>query len=187
LGDDIRSLGVQGSFDRPGYNWIDIYPAIKGATADENGKLPPVEIPLEGRPQFLDVWVWGSNLNYYLEAYVRDFKGGIHMFPMGSLKYVGWKNLRTQIPQGIPMVTNVFPRSTHVTTFVKFRVWTQPNERTAVERSVSGDKQISIVPFDIYISQLKVFSDIYETIYDGDELATQKETNRLWEAAGNGQ
>jgi hypothetical protein len=172
---DIKSLGIQGSFDRHGYNWIDIYPTL----SDGDGQ--PVEIPLNGRTRMIDLWAWGSNLSYNLNAYIRDNQGIIHEISLGKLKYTGWKNLRANIPTGIPMVSNVLPRSTHVATFVKFRLWTDPQERTYVDlkRDING-KITQIVPFYLYISQLKVLTDIYESIYDGDELSYPKNTDALW-------
>jgi hypothetical protein len=176
-GKEAVSLGVQGSFDRHGYNWIDIYPSLQG------GDGSPVEIPLWGRTRFIDIWVWGSNLNYNLTAYIRDNRGIVHEVSMGNLKYSGWKNLRATIPVSIPMVSTVLPRSTHSSTFVKFRITTNPNERTAIERDRNGN----VVPFNVYMAQLKVLNDIYESFYDGDELADPKKTDALWSAAGNGQ
>lgn len=177
-----KSLGLQGSFDRNGYNWIDIYPTLADDT-DAN----PVEIPLLGRTRFIDIWVWGSNLSYRLEAYIRDNRGVIHTIPMGNLKFTGWKNLRSAVPTGIPMVSNTIPRSTHATTFVKLRLWTDPKERTYVD--IERDKQgkvTKIVPFYVYFSQLKVLSDVYETVFDGDELANPKTTTKLWSETTGG-
>ncbi|MDR0409500.1 MAG: flagellar filament outer layer protein FlaA [Spirochaetaceae bacterium] len=172
---DIKSLGIQGAFDRHGFNWIDIYPTY----SDGDGQ--PTEIPLNGRTRMIDLWAWGSNLSYRLEAYIRDYQGRIHEIPLGNLKFAGWKNLRANVPISIPMISNVLPRSTHVSTFVKFRLWTDPDERTYVDlkRDMNG-KITQIVPFYLYISQLKVLSDIYETVYDGDELAYPKNTEALW-------
>ncbi|MDR2658910.1 MAG: flagellar filament outer layer protein FlaA [Spirochaetaceae bacterium] len=176
---DSKSLGIQGAFDRHGYNWIDIYPTY----TDGDGQS--AEIPLNGRTRMIDVWVWGSNLNYSLNAYIRDNQGIIHEIQMGSLKFSGWRNLRANVPTGIPMVSNVLPRSTHVSTFVKFRLWTTPQERTYVDlrRDING-KIVEIIPFYLYLSQLKVLADIYESIYDGDELAYPKNTDALWANAG---
>jgi hypothetical protein len=177
---NIKSLGIQGAFDRFGYNWIDIYPTLS------DGEGQPVEIPLEGRTRFVDVWVWGSNLNYSLEIYIRDNRGMIHTIPMGSLRYAGWRNLRATVPSWIPMVANVLPRSTHVTTFVKFRLWTNPEEKTFVDLKRDGNGNITeIVPFYVYLSQLKVLADIYETVYDGDELAYPKKIEELWQGEAN--
>ena len=116
---DQKSIGIQGSFDRHGYNWIDIYPSAV------DGDGAPAEIPLRGRTRFIDVWAWGSNLNYHLEAYLRDNRGVIHTLPVGSLKFVGWRNLRATVPTSIPMVATIIPRSTHAVTFVKFRLWSR--------------------------------------------------------------
>ena len=178
-----KSLGIQGAFDRSGFNWIDIYPTLAD---DTDGS--PAEIPLLGRTRFIDVWAWGSNLNYSLEAYIRDNRGVMHVIPMGTLRFAGWRNLRSAVPSGIPMVSNVIPRSTHATTFVKFRVWTDPNERTYVdiERDKLG-KVLKIVPFYLYLTQLKVLSDVYETVYDGDELANPKTTTKLWSSGSDSQ
>ncbi|GMO27410.1 MAG: flagellar filament outer layer protein FlaA [Termitinemataceae bacterium] len=176
---NAKSLGLQGSFDRRGWNWIDIYPTY----TDGDGQ--PIEIPLRGRTRFVDLWVWGSNLDYTLEAYIRDNRGIIHTIPMGSLRFAGWRNLRTEVPSGIPMVSNILPRSTHKTTFVKFRVWTNPSERTFVdlERDKNG-KITNLIPFYIYFAQVKVLSDIYETIYDGDLLAEPLEIKKVWDGTG---
>jgi hypothetical protein len=175
-----KSLGVQGAFSRSGFNWIDIYPTISGG---EGGQ--PAEIPLLGRSRAIDVWVWGSNLNYYLEAYIRDNKGMVHVIPLGSLRYLGWKNLRSNIPESIPMIASQIPRSTHAVTFVKFRLWTEPNEKTFlnVEHDAAG-KVTKIIPFYLYIAQLKVLTDVYETVYDGDTLANPKTVNELWSSGG---
>jgi hypothetical protein len=170
-----KSIGIQGSFDRHGYNWIDIYPtAVDGDGA-------PAEIPLRGRTRFIDVWAWGSNLNYHLEAYLRDNRGVIHTLPVGSLKFVGWRNLRATVPTSIPMVATIIPRSTHAVTFVKFRLWTDPRERTYIDVQRDRRGQVTkIIPFYVYLSNVKVLTDIYETIYDGDELSYPENTAKLW-------
>jgi hypothetical protein len=175
---EAKSLGLQGSFDRKGWNWIDVYPTH----ADGDGAA--IEIPLLGRTRFIDLWVWGSNLDYTLEAYIRDNQGIIHMIPMGSLRYAGWRNLRVEVPAGIKMVSNVLPRSTHNTSFVKFRVWTNPTERTYVdlERDPNG-KITKLIPFYVYFAQLKVLTDVYETVYDGDLLAEPLQIEQVWSGA----
>jgi hypothetical protein len=179
---EMKSLGIQGAFDRHGYNWIDIYPVPA-----ENVDGPPVEIPLLGRTRFIDMWVWGSNLDYSMEVYIRDNKGIIHTIPMGRLNYTGWRNLRSAIPGWIPMVSDVLPRSNYVSTFVKFRIWTSPQERTYVDRKRDASGNLTdIIPFYVYISQLKVLADIYETVYDGDELGYPDNAEELWSSAGAG-
>ncbi|MGC9313728.1 MAG: flagellar filament outer layer protein FlaA, partial [Sediminispirochaetaceae bacterium] len=91
---ELAVLGTQFKFDRQGYNYIEIIPVKE----DEEGNTVhnPIEIP--GRVQQLDLWVWGSDFDYYMEAHIRDFRGVVHVLRMGSLNYVGWKNLRVNFP-----------------------------------------------------------------------------------------
>ena len=164
---DIKSLGIHGKFDRRGYNWVDVYPIVVGSGGD--GEDPePFEIPIPGRIQYLDMWVWGSNLNYYIEAYFRDHQGVVYNLYLGSLAYQGWKNLRTRIPTNIPQSRRHLPRFAGLT-FVKFRIWTTPMER--------------VDNFFIYFDQMKVLTDTFESLFDGDELANPARVQELWDQA----
>jgi hypothetical protein len=163
-GDQAASLGIWGRFDRQGYNWIDIYPVA----ADGGADAEPTEIPIPGRVQYLDMWVWGSNLHYTLEAYVRDYTGVVHVINMGDIGYEGWKDLRAYIPRTIPQNKRVLPRLTSLT-LVKFRLWTRPSE--------------PVNDFQVYFAQLKVLSDTFEHIYDGDDLADPAKVQELWAAS----
>jgi hypothetical protein len=178
-----RSLGLTASFDRRGYNWIDIYPVL----ADDKDELP-VGIPIPGRMKQMDMWVWGSNLRYYIEVYFRDFQGVVHILNFGSTYFRGWQNMSVSIPGnlnqsvwveseplkrarelGIDLSDNVQIRdeptypSLH---FVKFRLWTQPVER--------------VDNFYIYFKQLKILTDINEALFDGSDLADPLNIRRLW-------
>jgi len=161
---DLKSLGIHGKFDRRGYNWIDVYP-VKVGSGGEDEDPEPFEIPVPGRIRYLDMWVWGSNLNYYMEAYFRDYQGVVYALPMGSLGHQGWKNLRVQVPTSIRQSRRVLPRLAGLT-FVKFRIWTTPVER--------------VDNFFIYFNQMKVLTDIFESIFDGDELADPDRVAELW-------
>ena len=103
---DIRSLGVAMLFDRKEYNWIDLIPGKKNINGSDV-TYEPVELPLPGRVKMLDMWIWSANMDYYMEAYVRDYKGMVYTIPMGDLNFVGWKNLRINIPEGIPPVPKI--------------------------------------------------------------------------------
>ncbi|MDR3139445.1 MAG: flagellar filament outer layer protein FlaA [Treponema sp.] len=165
-GKDLKSLGIWGRFDRRGYNWIDVYPVAGGG----GDGAEAVEIPIPGRVQYLDTWVWGSNLNYYVEAYIRDLHGVVHSIYMGHINYTGWKNLRATVPHNIPQSKKVLPRLAPLT-FVKFRIWTQPNE--------------PVNNFYIYFDQFKVVTDTFELNYDGDELADPVRVQELWSGNSN--
>ena len=161
-GKDLKSLGIWGRFDRRGYNWIDVYPV---AAKLDGGEYEPFEIPIPGRIQSLDMWVWGSNLSYYLEVYFRDYQGVIHSLYLGDLHYQGWRNLRVRIPSSIRQSKRVLPSLASLS-FVKFRIWTMPMER--------------VDNFYIYFDQLKILTDTFESLFDGDNLADPEQVQELW-------
>jgi hypothetical protein len=156
-----QSFGLNGQFQRQGYNWIDIYPVSK-----ENPEGGATEIPMSGDVRYIDVWAWGSNLNYKLEAYIRDYRGMIHRVDMGSLAFLGWKNLTVAVPVNFQMTDRTLPISKTSSKFVKFRLWTGPDER--------------VNNFYLYLDQLKVLTDTFKTRFDGDELADDEKEQELW-------
>jgi hypothetical protein len=167
-GKELKSLGVWGKFDRRGYNWIDIYPA--GGNGEGDGANTAAKIPMPGRSQMIDVWVWGSNLKYQLEAYVEDYRGIVHTIPMGSIDHTGWRNLKANVPATIPQSKRVLPRL-EALKFVKFRIWTGATE--------------PVDNFYIYFDQLKVLTDTFESKYDGEELADPRKIEEFWSGGNN--
>ena len=179
-GKELRSLGIWGKFKRMGYNWIDIYPTLKS----EGDDAVPYEIPLPGRVRYLDMWVWGSTLNYYIEAYLRDEQGVLHTIWLGNLYYQGWKNLRAQIPTAIPQRRRIILDPVAANTmstaeknsiylkFVKFRIWTTPREQ--------------VWNFYVYLDQFRILTDTYEKIFDGDEMSDPDWIRENWEAGNSG-
>jgi len=165
-GDDIRSLGIWGRFDRQGYNWIDMYPVAEDAGEDAE----PAEIHIPGRVQMFDIWVWGSNYNHYLELYVRDYLGVVHIINFGNLHFTGWKNLRVNIPSNIPQARRNLPLRQGLS-LVKMRLWTKPGDR--------------VDDFQVYFHQLKILTDMFESIFDGDELSDPERVQDLWSAGIN--
>jgi hypothetical protein len=156
----IRSFGIHGQFDRRGYNWIDVYPVLAD-DPDEN----PFEIPIPGRVQSMDLWVWGANLRYYIEVYLRDYRGVVHTLRLGDINFPGWRNLRVNIPGHIVQARRTLPSYAGLT-FVKFRIWTQPIER--------------VDNFYIYFKQFKILTDTFERLFDGNDLADPSHVERLW-------
>jgi hypothetical protein len=156
----VRSLGLTGRFDRKGYNWIDLYP-VQASDSEET----PYEIRIPGRIRSLDVWVWGANFKFYIEIYLRDFMGVIHPLRLGDIAYQGWRNLRVNIPTNIPQSRRTLPHYAGLT-FVKFRIWTYPDER--------------VDNFYIYFKQLKILTDMYEALFDGNDLADPDIVQELW-------
>ena len=167
-GDDIKSLGIHGRFDRRGYNWIDIYPTA--ADSDDDEEDNPVEIPIPGRIKTLDMWVWGANLNFYIEVYLRDYQGVVHVLRLGDIAHQGWRNLRVNVPTNIPQSKRILPSYAGLH-FVKFRIWTQPTEKV-------GD-------FYVYFKQFKALTDVLESLFDGEDLANPARVQELWAKAAD--
>ena len=161
---DIRSFGIWGRFDRQGYNWIDIYPATIDSL-DRNGDPTPFEIPIPGQVRYMDMWVWGSNMNLYLEAYLRDQWGVVHTIRMGDLSFQGWRNLQVRIPNHIRQTRRILPSMASLS-FVKFRLWTTPMEK--------------VDSFYVYFNQFKVLTDVFDPLFDGDELADPVRVQEFW-------
>jgi len=156
----LRSFGIHGQFDRRGYNWIDLYPVLAN-DSDEK----PFEIPIPGRVMSLDMWVWGANLNYYIEVFLRDYRGVVHTLRLGDIAFPGWKNLRVNVPSNIVQARRTLPSYAGLS-FVKFRVWTQPVER--------------VDNFYIYFKQLRVLTDMFESLFDGNDLADPDFIDSIW-------
>lgn len=165
IGDDpaavanARSLSVAMMFDRMEYNWIDVIPG----TPDK-----PIEVPLPGRVKMIDMWVWSGNFNYYLEAYVRDYRGVVYTIPMGDLNFVGWKNLRISIPDNVPQSKKYLPKREGLT-LVKFRIWTRPGEVVVIPGTEGASDVDRAVKFNF--NNIKVLTDTFESLFDGDTLA----------------
>jgi hypothetical protein len=159
----LQVLGISGAFSRKGYNYVEIVP---GTGEDKSFKPKPIPIP--GRVEAIDLWVWGANYAYSLEAHVRDFQGIDHVLPFGFLQFAGWKNLRCKIPGNIPQVWKYLPRLRNLE-LTKLVLWTQPQEK--------------VDEFYMYLDQIKVTTDLYETTFDGDELADADKLQEIWGAA----
>ena len=144
-GKEENFLGIKAAFRRKGYNYIEI--------------IPKAEIPIPGKVTSVDVWVWGGNYHYTLEAHLLDYRNITHVFPMGSLEYMGWKNLSAYIPGSIPQQGKYVPRFRGLR-FAKFVIWTHPTER--------------IYGFYTYLDRLKAITDVYVKKYDGDYLGNQQ-------------
>ena len=99
-GRDLKVLGIHGKFDRKGYNFIEILPVEEENDQEGDPIFKPIRLP--GKTKIIDLWVWGSNYNYYLEVHIRDYKGIVHVLQLGDLDYTGWENLSVRIPTSIP-------------------------------------------------------------------------------------
>ena len=158
---DYEVLGINARFDRQGYNYLEIIP-VKDANAEEWEHNP---IPMEGRVKSFDCWVWGSMYDYDIELHLMDYNGINWVLPLGNLKYSGWKNLVAEIPYYIPQATQYIPYYKQMT-FEKLVIWTAPQE--------------SVHEYFVYIDQLKILTDVFESRFDGDTLTWPEKIEEMW-------
>ena len=156
-------LGVQASFTRRGYNFLEFTPT--NGEVDEDGFPIAVPITIPGRPLAIDLWAWGSNYDYYLELIVRDYRGVVHTLKVGDLGYAGWRNLDVEIPNYIPRAVRFVPNRRRMD-LLKVVLWTRPEE------SVAG--------FHFYLDHIKVLTDMFETPFDGEALASPQSVSDIW-------
>jgi hypothetical protein len=159
---NLEALGIHGRFDRKSYNYIEIIPAAK----DSSGKLQPTTLPLPGRVKSLDMWVWGSNYNFWVDAYIRDYRGIDHVLHLGSIMFVGWKDLSVLISGAIPQARKYIPRYAGLE-LTKIVLWTAPDEK--------------VDDFYFYVDEINVITDLFESRFDGEDLADPDYVNNLWQ------
>lgn len=176
-GETLRALGAQAAFLRQGYNFLEFIPVKENADGEE----VPRGIPIPGRVNNLDIWVWGSNFDYYMDVHLRDYRGMTHVLRLGNINHRGWRNLRIDIPGWIPQDTRYiaelqdgeFSSDLRGLQLVKIVMWTRPQER------VNG--------FFIYLDEIKVETDMYRDPFDGERLRDAEYVRELWANAPEGE
>ncbi len=158
---ELRSLGIRAAFNRKGYNYLEIIPMGE----NEEGELVADPIPLPGRIQHMDMWVWGSNRSYYIEAQIRDHRGIVHTLHFGDINFRGWNNIKMYMPSYIPQEVSYVPQRQGLE-LVKLVLWTRPEER--------------VDQFYIYLDDLKCFTDTFDDPFDGELLADPEYVDELW-------
>jgi len=163
---ELWAMAIHGGFNRKGYNYLEIVP-VDPSKKGADGLPEPKPIQIPGRVQTIDLWVWGSNYNYWLDIHLQDYRGVDHVLHLGSLQYAGWRNLSVAVPGSIPHASPYIPRFRGLV-ITKLVLWTRP------EAPVDG--------FYVFLDDLKVLTDLFETRFDGDELADPDYLNKLWSA-----
>lgn len=157
VADEKNVLAVKASFDRKGYNTVEVFPVNP-----TNGKHQPLY--MIGKVQALDLWVWGGNFKYKIEVHLKDYMGYNHVLDGGWLNYIGWRNIRLKVPPTIPQGERYIPRLKTLR-FEKFVLISHPAERNDI--------------FYVYFDRMQIQTDIYLQRFDGDEMV-QKGTNTGW-------
>lgn len=160
-GKELEVLGAHFKFNKQGYNYIEFIPVRE----NDEGNLVPNPLTIPGRAKQLDLWVWGSDYDYYLEAHLRDHRGMVHTLKLGNLDFVGWKNLRIDIPGYIPQSSDHVPYLEQLS-LVKLVLWTKPTE--------------AVRDCYVYFDQIKVLTDVFVDRFDGDALAQPGKVQEIW-------
>lgn len=162
--EERSALGVEAAFNRTGFNYLQLVPV----TENEDGEDVPTGIEIPGTAQTLDMWVWGSNRNMYVDVHLRDYRGIEHVIRMGDIAFDGWRNLNAEIPSRIPQSSPTLPRFRDME-LTRVVVWSRPG--TPVEN------------YFVYLDEIRVLTDMYESPFDGRELANPEYVNELWSDA----
>jgi hypothetical protein len=160
------ALGIKAQFIKQSYNWIELVPhKPTGANAFPDDPMSPPNSQVEsevssldlfGIVHSLDIWVWGGNYRYWMEFHIRDFKGYMHRIQVGDLNYIGWRNLRTNIPGHIPQAQYHVPFLQPLKLDI-IKLWSYPTER--------------VDQFYAYFDYMQVQTDVHVERFDGDDLA----------------
>jgi hypothetical protein len=171
-GNTLNSLGINGAFDRNGYNWIDVYPVLM-ADDPASGKNAgdSVEIPVRGKTASISIWVWGAKLDYSVDVYIKDYQGIVYRLKLGDINYTGWRKLTANVPTAVPQSHKSAPYLRPIK-LVKFRIWTTPREQVS--------------DFYVYFDQLTALTDVYELIYDGSAIEYSAKRTDIWNSDNNG-
>lgn len=161
-----RCLGIQFKFKYPGYNsvhllpppevqWDDSTKAVLTRDPSTGKEIQERALALPGKARGLSIWVHGRGNDYYLEAWVKDWKGEVHILKFGSINFVGWRPLKVDVPPYIPQSIESYPQ-TKVLKIVRFVIRSTPD--AMIEDTY------------VFFDQLKVLTDVYEVNFDGQDL-----------------
>jgi hypothetical protein len=126
----------------------------------------PYYIELVGKTQYIDVWVWGAGYDYNLEIQLEDFRGQQYNLHVANLEYLGWRNVRVEIPSYIPQEQNYAPRIKPLK-FLRFKIVANPMAR---EKN-----------FYVYFDYMQALTDRYVEPFFGEKL---QDVNSVWGSPG---
>lgn len=136
-----KVLGVNFQFKYPGYNSVHV--------------IPPTPIVVPGRAHGISLWVHGRGNNYYLETWVKDYKGNVHILKFGSVNFVGWRPMEVEVPKFIPQEIDSYPQT----------------KTLRIERFViRSDPNALVTNTFFFFDQLKVLTETFEVNFDGQGL-----------------
>jgi hypothetical protein len=101
-----------------------------------------------------------QGLAYRLDLVQSDNKRAV-----GSIKFVGWKNMYLDIPSYIKQAVTYKPEHRGLR-LTKFVIHTHPTEK--------------VDDFYVYLDNLKIITDKHESFYDGFGLTSPEKIEEIW-------
>jgi len=151
----LRAFGIRAGFERRGHNFIEIVP-------------PNGVYPLRGIVREIELWVWNSGRDYYVNGELQDFRGVYHTIEFGDINHFGWRKLSARVPNSILQVEKPHEDINRLR-LIKFVLWTDPAER--------------VDDFQVYLDEVRVISDIFQRRVDGEQLADPAVVDSIWGVA----
>jgi hypothetical protein len=84
---------------------------------------------------------------------------------MDSIQFAGWRNMVAKIPSSLPQARRYIPRY-QALEITKLVIWTAPDEK--------------VDDFYVFFDEVNVLTDLFESRFDGDNLADADILNDLW-------
>ena len=161
-----KILGAHFRFKYTGYNSVHIIPPPEVQWDDPTRKIETYDsrlgkyvqenaIQIPGQSKGISLWIHGRGDDYYLECWVKDWHGEVHILKFGSINFVGWKPLMVEIPPYIPQEVETYPQ-TKLLKIVRFVIRSSPD-------ALAQDTYI-------FLDQIKALTEVYEVAFDGQEL-----------------
>jgi hypothetical protein len=117
---------------------------------------PVNSLPIEGITKTISVWVVGRNYNHMLKVLIQDYLGRQLELTMGSLNFMGWKQLVVAVPPNIVQTEFHFTYKTGIK-ILGFRVDCDPLEDFGT--------------YYLYLDDLRAVSDLFgEAKRDIDDM-----------------
>ncbi len=140
---DKYVLGVKVSFFHRGNSFFTIY--------------PDRPLPIPGIIKTVSVWVVGRNYNHVLKLLFADSKGRAQEVTIGTLNFLGWKQLTVAIPPTIVQQDYHYGAASGIR-ITGFRVETDPLDTYGV--------------YYLYFDDLRAVTDLFgESKRDTDDMA----------------
>ncbi len=137
-------------------------------------------VNLPGKIHKISVWVLGRGNKYDLEAWLEDWRGGMHRVKMGSINHIGWQPLSGKVNRDVPQESLSIPQTK---TLVLKKLVLRPSDT----RGKSNANEESVY---VFFDELRVLASDLQQNYDGAQIDFDRidceRKNQLYRSLRNG-